>query len=48
MALKIAQEENFKTIRTILANPTIDDATIVKKGLKLAAKELNIGLETDS
>ena len=44
MALKIAEEENFKTIRKILANTSIAETNIIKKGLKIAAEELRIDI----
>jgi hypothetical protein len=42
MALKIAEEENFKTIRKILADPSIPETNVIKKGLKIAAKDLQL------
>ena len=42
MALKIAEEDNFKTIKNILNDTTISENNIIKKGLKRAAEDLNI------
>ena len=48
MALKIVEDDHFKTIKKILKDSTIDENNIIKRGLKKAAEDLNILLEPDS
>jgi predicted nucleotide-binding protein (sugar kinase/HSP70/actin superfamily) len=48
MALRIAEDEHFKTIKKILKDTTIDENNVIKKGLKKAAEVLKLFLEPDS
>ena len=48
MALKIAEEDNFNSIRKMITDTNIDDNNIIKKGLKRACEDLNLFEEPDS
>jgi hypothetical protein len=47
MALKIVEENNFKTLKNILNNKETDENNVLKKGLRRAAEDLNIILESE-
>ena len=42
MALKVLEENNFRTLKEILNNKQIDENNVIKKGLTRAALDLNI------
>ena len=48
MALKIAEEDNFRRMRKIMTDTTIDENNLIKKGVRRAFEDLNLYEEPDS
>ena len=46
MALEILEKDNFKLVKTILNDDTIEDSSLMKRGLKKAVEDLAIDLQS--